>query len=84
MSHSLVLIVVQRRNGSDYRLRYRQPSGCDPDTCDYFVGIDTNAENESFLDFYLVGQAKGWVAVGFSETANMVRMHVEKSFSACR
>ena len=68
-SHPLSL---QTRNASDYRLRYREPSGCDPDDCRFFVGIDTNEEDPSFLDFYLVGKATGWVAVGFSETPNMV------------
>lgn len=59
------------RDASGYRLRYREPHGCDPDNCDYFVGIDTNTGSASFLDFYLVGRARGWVAVGFSTTHDM-------------
>ena len=66
------VLLLQIRNAGDYRLRYRQPSGCDPDSCEYFVGIDTNQNDSNFLDFYLVGKARGWVAVGFSKTANMV------------
>lgn len=60
------------RNASDYRLLYREPSDCEPDNCDFFVGIDTNEGDMTFLDFYLVGKAEGWVAVGFSETSSMV------------
>ena len=63
---------MQTRSPDDYRLRYREPSGCEPDSCNYFVGIDTNEGDSSFLDIYLVGKAKGWVAVGFSETSDMV------------
>ena len=63
---------LQVRNASDYRLFYREPSGCEPDNCDIFVGIDTNEGDTTFLDFYLVGKAEGWVAVGFSETSSMV------------
>ena len=59
----------------DYRLRRRDPDGCDPDRCDYFLGISPNSGNSSYLDFYLVGRATGWVAVGFSLTANMVCGH---------
>ena len=60
-------------NGSEYRLRYREPRGCVPDDCDYFVGIDTNEGESSFLDVYLVGKTRGWVALGLTKTANMVR-----------
>ena len=39
------------------------------------MGIDTNTGSASFLDFYLVGRARGWVAVGFSTTHDMVSGH---------
>jgi hypothetical protein len=67
---------MQTRSPDDYRLRYREPSGCEPDSCNYFVGIDTNEGDSSFLDIYLVGKAKGWVAVGFSETSDMPKTDV--------
>ena len=67
-----ILCNLQRRNAEDYRLRYRNPRGCSPNTCHYFMGINTNTENKSYLDFYLVGQTTGWVALGFSETDGMV------------
>ena len=38
-----------------------------------FVGINTNSGNSGYLDIFLEGEAAGWVAVGFSETQNMVR-----------
>lgn len=63
---------LQGRKADDYRLRYRDPRGCSPNSCRYFMGIDTNAENKSYLDFYLVGQTRGWVALGFGKTDGMV------------
>ena len=45
--------------------------------CDVFVGIDTNAGDSDYLDIYLEGEADGWVAVGFTETANMVNWFVD-------
>ena len=64
--------LLQIRIASEYRLRYREPKGCDPEDCDYFVGIDTNTGNSSFLDFYLIGRARGWVAVGLAMAPAMV------------
>ena len=63
----------QTREPGDYRLQNRDPDGCDPESCDYFVGIDTNEGNDSFLDFYLTADIDGWVAIGFSMSNNMVR-----------
>ena len=64
------------RAPEDYRLQSRDPSGCTPPDCDFYMGIDTNAQDPTFLDFYLVGDAAGWVAVGFTDSANMVRCAV--------
>ncbi len=36
------------------------------------MGISTNPGSPEFLDFYIEGESQGWVAVGFSETQNMV------------
>ena len=55
-----------------YRLIFRSPSNCDPSACDIFVGIDTNTGDARFLDIYMEGNAQGWVAVGFSDSRNMV------------
>ena len=49
------------------------PEGCNiSSVCNLFVGISTNEDNSSFFDFYIEGDANGWVAVGFSESRNMV------------
>ena len=40
--------------------------------CDYYIAIRTNPMNENYLDFLLEGNATGWLAIGFSDTANMV------------
>ena len=62
----------QTRTPADSRLIISDPSGCDPSTCNTFIGISTNENNSSFFDFYIEGAAAGWVAVGFSETQSMV------------
>ena len=68
---------MQTKDPEDYRLTFRDPPECHASSCDVFVGIDTNAGNPDFLDIYLEGVADGWVAVGFTETANMVRQCVD-------
>ena len=41
--------------------------------CTYYsVRIGPNADNDSFVDFYLETSAKGYAAVGFSKNRNMV------------
>ena len=63
------------RSPADYRLIFSSPAGCAPSACDIFVGIDNNT-NPSFLDIYMEGNAEGWVAVGFSDTRNMVKVNI--------
>ena len=46
------------------------------------MGIDTNAGNSGYLDIYLEGQADGWVAVGFSGSASMVRLLLSQQMHA--
>ena len=38
-----------------------------------FAGIDTNEGDNAFLDIYLEGEAKAWVAVGFTDSPSMVK-----------
>lgn len=63
---------LQARDPENYRLIFRSPANCAPSDCDIFVGIDTNTGNPDFLDIYMEGSAEGWVAVGFSDSPNMV------------
>ncbi len=60
------------RAPENYHLQILSPTGCSRADCDLFIGIDTNTGDNGFLDIYMEGTAEGWVAVGFSETANMV------------
>lgn len=46
--------------------------GTDGSRCDAFLRMAPNEDNSSFIDFYLEGSLKAWVAVGFSENKNMV------------
>ena len=61
---------------SQYQMSISSPNGCSQSNsttqCDFFLGINTNSESGNYLDFTLEGKAKGWVAVGFSKTPNMV------------
>ena len=38
----------------------------------FFAGIDVNTGNPDYLDIYIEGDAASWVAVGFTDTPNMV------------
>ena len=67
---------VQVVDPVDFRLTLRDPPGCEPASCNVFVGIATNQGNDQYLDFYIEGQSGGWVAVGFSESQNMVSLCV--------
>jgi hypothetical protein len=70
---------------SAYDLRYRIPSGCDPTTnCTYFVGLEVNANDSSFLDVFLTAPVAGWVAVGFSPTPSMVRVETRAGIQRLR
>ena len=64
--------VAPQRSPEEYRLQFFQPEGCNISDCDLYIGIDTNTGDNRFLDIYMEGDAAGWVAVGFSETGNMV------------
>ena len=44
----------------------------------YYFAARFNDENDSFIDMQLEGNANGWIAVGFTETKDMV-MHYENS-----
>ena len=55
-----------------YGLQVVSPSGCTCVDCDLFIGIAINTGDDGFLDIYMEGSAAGWIAVGFSETADMV------------
>ena len=68
----ILILLLQNRAPLDYRLRIRDPPGCAPSECDLYVGIDTNTGNAEFLDIYIEGNAQGWVAVGFSDSRDMV------------
>ena len=50
------------------------PSRCadEPSTCDYYVAMAPNPENNSYIDVHLEGKADGWIAVGFSNDTFMV------------
>ncbi len=70
--------VAPVRAPENYRLQTLSPTGCSRASCDLFIGIDTNTGDDGFLDIYMEGTAEGWVAVGFSETPNMVSEYIDQ------
>ena len=65
-------------------MTFRHPFDCIQTKCDVFVAIDTNAGDPDYLDVYLEGAAGGWVAVGFTETANMVGRQIATFSCVCK
>ena len=63
-----------QENTLKYRISLSLPEGCvaSKTNCRVFVGINTNSKNNDYLDFTLSGKTNSWVAVGFSNTPNMV------------
>ena len=64
---------MQSNGPQNYTVIARLPSGCEPSACDRFFGVQVNADNTSYLDLYMEGNARGWLALGFTLSANMVR-----------
>ena len=59
-----------------FRLSQRIPQNCVQSSCDFFVGISDDMNDSGVLHFTLEGKAKGWIAVGFSKTPNMVGIFI--------
>ncbi|XP_064386737.1 putative ferric-chelate reductase 1 homolog isoform X4 [Halichondria panicea] len=75
-STSAIPTMAPVRAPEEYRLQILSPTGCSRADCDLFIGIDTNTGDDGFLDIYMEGTAAGWVAVGFSDSANMFNADV--------
>ena len=63
---------LQTRAVGQYPLTRRYPEGCEPASCDIFIGVAINAASSGYLDFYMEASAQAWVASGFSKTRTMV------------
>ena len=61
-------------DNTTFRLTASLPKGCQRSECSFFLGINTNKQNNQFLDFVVEGKAEAWVAVGFTLTPDMVRV----------
>ena len=71
-----LLLLLQTRSPEEYRITARIPTDCVVSECTVFVGIDTNDGESTYLDIYMEGTAQAWVAVGFSESQNMVCAYI--------
>ena len=58
----------------EYSVIARSPSGCARSSCDFFFAVQVNADNSSFLDLYMEGNANGWLALGFTTSPNMASL----------
>lgn len=68
----LFILVLQTTSPSDLPLVFKHPTSCNVSDCDIYVGIERNAGNDHYLNFYIEGNASSWVAVGFTSTPSMV------------
>ena len=55
-----------------YRFTATIPPNC-TSNCDYFLGIRTNDNDPTYLDFMLEGSTTGWIGVGFAPAQAMVK-----------
>ena len=63
------------RQPTDYATIFRQPPECTDHTdCDIFIGMEPNEHDATYLDVYMQGEAAAYLAVGFSNTEDMVRI----------
>jgi hypothetical protein len=71
-----IVFTSTQSNIATYQWNRGVPEGCSDSghslTCDIFVGINGNSKDNNMLDFALEANARGWVAIGFSKTPNMV------------
>ena len=67
-----IYLQLQTRSPENYTLTFRTPDGCDIADCDFFAGVDTNEGNSDYLDIYMEGDAGAWLAIGFSDSPDMV------------
>ncbi|KAL5487121.1 hypothetical protein EMCRGX_G019687 [Ephydatia muelleri] len=47
------------------------PSGCRGVNCNFYLGIALNKDSPDYLDFWMEGNALGYIAVGLSPTGYM-------------
>eukprot|EP00731_Ephydatia_muelleri_P023075 Em0015g658a len=52
------------------------PSNCTQTSCNYYLAVRSNRNNPLYLDFLLEGNAKGYVAIGFSPDGMMASSDV--------
>eukprot|EP00731_Ephydatia_muelleri_P018004 Em0011g44a len=58
-----------------YRFTATIPPNC-ISNCDYFLGIRTNDNDPTYLDFMLEGSTTGWIGIGFTKTGSMAAADV--------
>ncbi|KAL5488528.1 hypothetical protein EMCRGX_G017478 [Ephydatia muelleri] len=57
-------------SNAQWRFTTSFPPGCNGTACSYFLAVRTN-EDPLFLDFMMEGNARGWIAVGYTPNPGM-------------
>lgn len=64
---------VTKLQNSNAQFILRSPVNCDRKECDTYINIAKSDEDGyKYLDIYMEARARAWVALGFSETPDMV------------
>ena len=64
-------VLLPQPSNAQWRFTTSFPPGCSGTACSYFLGVRTN-EDPLFLDFMMEGNARGWIAVGYTPNPGMV------------
>ena len=51
--------------------------------CDFFIALGPNLLDPNSVEIYLEGEARGWVAVGFSNDSSMVSKYIVNAACYC-
>ena len=64
-------VPLPQPSNAQWRFTTSFPPGCSGTACSYFLAVRTN-EDPLFLDFMMEGNARGWIAVGYTPNPDMV------------
>ena len=73
--HTCMYVHTHSFQVRNFRLIFSNPASCSPSECGIYVGILNSTTNPGSLEIYMEGDAQGWVAVGFSDSQNMVKVN---------
>ena len=63
---------VMQLGGKNNELVLSEPAGCEVSYCTTYVSITCKKDDDDYVNIYMEGESSTWVAVGFSDSPNMV------------